>query len=534
MSDKVYLKPNVVFEPLVDNWYAWPHLISPATNSRNLTGRHLKIKKSYLQAPLIHAAAVKNPKMRGGPFIDYGGKRVDEIRELYDTTKEKRSNLLDLSDALDELDAMLKEHAQGFGLKPLYDKVPEILKGYVELVYDLNHNPSYRLYEPLLYNSEFYHEDAQSVAFWLTNNDSRPFVLSTPRLPEDHVVHKQIPFKSPALDELAKMKKHPRPLREIMDIMGIEPDEEEVFRSFFTDEEPEVYVPYRGDKIRMRYFGHACIFIETATVSILVDPLISYYGYQADVNHFTDADLPDEIDYVLITHNHQDHILFETLLPLRHKIKNIVVPTSSTGFLQEPDVRLMFNHIGFDNIINLRDMESVNMGDCTITGIPFMGEHADLNIPGKLGYHVKIEDFSLMFLADSCNLEPRLYDHVKRSIGGIDVLFLGMECDGAPLSWLYGPLLPQPLARDKDNSRRLSGSNYEQGMPIVDVFRPKEVYVYAMGQEPWVEFISSIKYDEDSVPIIASDKLVANCAGRGILAERLYGEKELLYERVGV
>jgi hypothetical protein len=30
----------------------------------------------------------------------------------------------------------------------------------------------------------------------------------------------------------------------------------------------------------------------------------------------------------------------------------------------------------------------------------------------------------------------------------VDVLFLGMACNGAPLTWLYGALLPEPIARD--------------------------------------------------------------------------------------
>ena len=62
-NQKVYLKPNVVIEPLFDQWYAWSHLISPATAAKNITGRHLKIMDSYIMAPKIHAEAVKNPKM---------------------------------------------------------------------------------------------------------------------------------------------------------------------------------------------------------------------------------------------------------------------------------------------------------------------------------------------------------------------------------------------------------------------------------------------------------------------------------------
>jgi hypothetical protein len=136
-----------------------------------------------------------------------------------------------------------------------------------------------------------------------------------------------------------------------------------------------------------------------------------------------------------------------------------------------------------------------------------------------------------MFLADSRVLEAQLYQYVKDQVGGIDVMFLGMECDGAPLSWLYGPLMPRKLPRDQDGSRRLSGSDCGRGLSLIDIFTPKEVYVYAMGQEPWVEFISSIKYTDESNPIVQSNKLIRQCREMGITAERLFGEKELLYDR---
>ncbi|MGI8635923.1 MAG: MBL fold metallo-hydrolase, partial [Segetibacter sp.] len=144
---------------------------------------------------------------------------------------------------------------------------------------------------------------------------------------------------------------------------------------------------------------------------------------------------------------------------------------------------------------------------------------------------VKIGDFKLLFLADSRIVEPRLYKHIQDRIGDVDVMFIGMECDGAPLTWLYGPLLTKKLPRDMDGSRRLAGSDCEKGLSLVNIFNPKELYVYAMGQEPWCEFISSIKYTAESHPIVQSDKLINICRNRGVVAERLFGEKELLYDK---
>ena len=81
-----------------------------------------------------------------------------------------------------------------------------------------------------------------------------------------------------------------------------------------------------------------------------------------------------------------------------------------------------------------------------------------------------------------------------------------------------------------DQSRRLAGSDYDQAIMLVDTFLPKEVYVYAMGQEPWLNYVMSIKYSEQSKPIVESNKRIQECIARGITSERLFGEKEILVD----
>jgi L-ascorbate metabolism protein UlaG (beta-lactamase superfamily) len=528
-SEQLYLKPNIQVEPLIDHWYAWPHLIPPATAARNITERHLKIMDSYINAPAIHANAVKNPKMLGGPFIDYSGKRVDEIRALRERIKRDRAHLLELSAALESLDATLRETAKGYSLHPLYERIPEILRGYVELVYDLNNHPSFRIIEPLLYKSRYYDRSQQSVMLSTIASDDRPFVLSTPRLESEDSFHLRLPFDSPVIDDLFSLKSAARPWQEIKEMLQPWHSQDELLRSFLTPELPPPYSSYKGPGVRWRYFGHACILIESQGVNMVFDPVLSY-TYENGVSRYTYQDLPESIDYVLITHDHQDHILFETLLQIRHKVKNVVVPRNNRGHLQDPSLKLLLENCGFRNVIELNEMEEIRAGNVRITGLPFLGEHGDLDIHTKMAWLVNIGQHSMLFAADSCNIEPRLYEHVHREVGDVDALFLGMECDGAPLSWIYGPLLTQKLDRAMDESRRLSGSNYEQGMHIVNTFRCREAYVYAMGQEPWLNYVMSIKYTEQSRPIIESNKLIKACQERGIIAERLYGEKEILLE----
>src|SRR5262249_9569023 len=198
----------------------------------------------------------------------------------------------------------------------------------------------------------------------------------------------------------------------------------------------------------------------------VVDPVVSY-EYETAVPRYTLSDLPDTIDYVLITHGHADHLSFETLLQLRHKIKNIVVPRNGTGFLEDPSLRLMLKKLGFASVIEVDDMETLEIDGGTITAVPFLGEHADLNIRTKTAPLIRLGERSIMCAADSNNLETRLYEHVHNLIDDIDVLFLGMECDGAPLSWIYGALLTKPVERGMDQSRRLSGSDYSRALDLV-------------------------------------------------------------------
>ena len=524
---KVYLKRNVLVEPLFNQWYAWSYLISPPTAAMYLANLHLKIMESFVATPQVHISALKNPANLGGPFLNYDASRVDEIKALREKIIKENEHLLTLAEAIKKLDKMLAEEADGHSIEPLYSKVPDVLKGYVELVYDRNNHASPRFIEGLLYQSPFYNTLAQSVTLRLAEKDERSFVFSTPRLANGNDLQLNIPFSHAGVDELFKMKQKPQSFDLIREALGITGGDEAAFAELFTAEQPPPTPCFDGDGVRIRYFGHACILIESAKTSVLCDPVISYPSANG-IPRYTFDDLPEQIDYVLLTHNHQDHCMFETLLPLRHKIKTLIVPKNSGGELVDPSLKLIMHNVGFPQVREIDEMETINVEDGSITGLPFLGEHGDLNIRTKLAYLVKLEGHTIMCAADSNNVEPELYSHLQDFVGQTDVLFIGMECDGAPFSWLYGPLLTKPLARKMDQSRRFDGSNFDKAINIVERLKPKQVYVYAMGQEPWLTYLTSIQYTDESRPIVESNKLVETCLRKGLAAERLFGQKEIL------
>jgi len=522
----VYLKQNTLIEPLFNQWYAWSHLIPPATAAMYMVNSHLKIMQSFIANPQVHISALKNPAMQSGPFMQFGVSDVEDVKALLEKTRSQQSRLLELGAAIQELDKVLSTEADGHSLEPLYQKVPDVLKGYVELVYDVNHNPSVRFIEGLLYQSPYYNTGTQSIALSLTTQDKRPFVFNTPRLERAEQLHLKAPFASEALDELSRMRSVPQSYGRIKEILAVPDTADELFSTFFTEEQPKPASRFDGEGVRIRYFGHACVLVETKDVRILMDPVVSY-DIQTDFPRYTYLDLPDTIDYVLVTHSHADHLLFETLLQLRHKIKNVVVPRNS-GALEDPSLKSILHHVGFESVIEVNDMDTFAVAGGSVTALPFLGEHADLNIRSKSGYAIQLLGKSILCVADSNNLDSRMYERVHDVIGNVDVLFIGMECDGAPLTWIYGSLLTKPVDRKMDQSRRLSGSDYQRAWNMVQQLKCKQVYVYAMGQEPWLCFLTSIKYTEQSKPIVESNKLVAACREAGLESERLYGSKEIV------
>ncbi len=524
MNDEArFLRPDAIIEPLVDGFYAWMHTVTPVQAAMNLAFVQVPLLESYLQSPLVHINASRNPELRGGFFVGIEESRSGEVRDLLGAIKRDRADMLDFAAAVAEAEELVRTTATGFDLTPLYPKLPSALSGLVELAYDTNNQANIRYIEPLVYESNVYTEARQSVQLSLETGIERPFILSTPRLRSPDVLDLRIPFRHPGLEELFKSRVHGTTLSRLRDVLDLDDDEAAALGALMA-EQPDLSAGRHIDSgARIRYFNHACLVMQTPEAAIITDPWISADTSATD--RFTYRDLPDYLDLALITHGHQDHIVLETLLALRGRIGTVVVPRSSRGNMVDPSLALYLSHLGLP-VVEVDDFSEVEFPGGKVTATPFLGEHADLDIRAKSTYCVRLGGRTVFVGADSSGIDPGLYRYIRNHVGQVDTAFLGMECAGAPLTWLYQGLLTKPITKKMSDSRTLSGSNAEQAAAIMSELGAREAYVYAMGEESWLGHVMATSYDEDSYQLKQVTEFMTWCADHGIKSDHLLDQHE--------
>ena len=236
------------------------------------------------------------------------------MRELLADTEARCAKLLTWARDFRQFDRELQESAKGYSLSDFYARLPQSMLGLAEVLYDLNNHPKVRLQEELMYEADLA-AGTQQIMLSRVPEEDRLFFMSTPRLESNDNLIFNIDFADRRLDLVSSMRTRSRSRTLIASELGIRPEQEEVFDRLWTTTPAHRDAPeYHGNGVRVRYFGHACVLLQTAEVSILIDPMVAWDNDKGD-DRYTFCDLPDWLDYVVLSHNHQDHCAPEMLIP---------------------------------------------------------------------------------------------------------------------------------------------------------------------------------------------------------------------------
>jgi L-ascorbate metabolism protein UlaG (beta-lactamase superfamily) len=101
-----------------------------------------------------------------------------------------------------------------------------------------------------------------------------------------------------------------------------------------------------GNKDLVVWFGHSSYFMKLNGKNFLIDPVFSNYASPfffinrafPVTTAYTAAEMP-EIDYLIITHDHWDHLDYDAITALKPKVKNVICPLGVGGYFTDWDYR---------------------------------------------------------------------------------------------------------------------------------------------------------------------------------------------------
>lgn len=195
------------------------------------------------------------------------------------------------------------------------------------------------------------------------------------------------------------------------------------------------------------WFGHSSYFLQADGKRFLVDPVFSgsvsplgftnrsYKG--SDV--YSVADFPD-IDYLLISHDHWDHLDYETVIALKSKVGKVVTGLGTGEH---------FEYWGYspDTIIEMDWNEGVTLEPGFVIhatpGRHFSGRSFTRNKAIWVSFVLKTPNLNLFIGGDSG------YDHHFKTIGDtygpFDLAIL--ECGQYDKNWKYIHMMPEEVVQ---------------------------------------------------------------------------------------
>ena len=198
-----------------------------------------------------------------------------------------------------------------------------------------------------------------------------------------------------------------------------------------------------GDKPQIVWFGHSSYYILTKQASILVDPVFS--GRASPIPGFAKA-FPgsniygpedfDQIDVLVLTHDHYDHLDYQTIQELAPKVGRFVTALGVGSHLE-------YWGIEPARIVELDLWESTEpKPHLQLTSVPgrhFSGRTFKRNQTLWCGFVLNLEGYRLFLGGDSGYGEH--FAEIGRRFGPFDLAFL--ECGQYGENWPDIHMLPE-------------------------------------------------------------------------------------------
>ena len=201
------------------------------------------------------------------------------------------------------------------------------------------------------------------------------------------------------------------------------------------------------------WFGHSSYLIKSKGVTVLVDPVFS--GYTSPVSFFGKAfagadvykvdDMPD-IDMLVLSHDHYDHLDFETITRLIPKVKKFYTALGVGAHLERWGVPA-------DRIVEFDWWESQPVStDISLTAVPARHFSGRSFVRGKTlwtAFVLKLHGYNLYLGGDS-GYGPH-FRAIGEKYGPFDLAIL--ECGQYGKDWPHIHMFPEEVAQAAQDLR---------------------------------------------------------------------------------
>jgi L-ascorbate metabolism protein UlaG (beta-lactamase superfamily) len=234
------------------------------------------------------------------------------------------------------------------------------------------------------------------------------------------------------------------------------------------------------------WFGHSSLFIQLKGIRFLIDPVfdkpaspVSFYNRPfKGADQYKIEDIP-EIDYLIISHDHWDHLDYKIALQLQDRLKKVICGLG---------VGAHFERWGYnkDKIIELDWYEENNLEEgFKIYCLParhFSGRGLKRNTSLWASFLVETKDFKFYIGGDSGYDD--FYKEIGEKFGGIDLAAL--DSGQYDKNWKYIHMMPEEAAQAAKDLKAKS-------------FMPVHAAKYALSVHAWDDpFIRISKAMENS------------------------------------
>jgi L-ascorbate metabolism protein UlaG (beta-lactamase superfamily) len=225
------------------------------------------------------------------------------------------------------------------------------------------------------------------------------------------------------------------------------------------------------------WFGHSSYFIQADGKRILVDPVLN--GRAGPVpfstkafdgtDVYTAADIP-AIDYLFITHDHCDHLDYDTVTKLRPKVKMVICGLGVGAHLERWGYAK-------DAIAEGDWGDKIELGDgFTAYVLParhFSGRGARPNMTLWASFALKTSSGYKIYMSGDTGYGPH-FKKIGRDFDGFDLALL--ECGQYDPSWKYIHMMPEETLRAAEDlhaalvlpghNSKFSISNHDWDSPL--------------------------------------------------------------------